>query len=57
MAVTGAILVIFVIGHMTGNLLVYLGPEALNHYAVFLRQFLHGAGLWIARRWTEKPIG
>lgn len=49
MAVTGAILVLFVIGHMTGNLLVYLGPEALNHYAVFLRQFLHGAGLWIAR--------
>jgi succinate dehydrogenase / fumarate reductase cytochrome b subunit len=49
MALTGAILVAFVIGHMTGNLLVYLGPEALNHYAVFLRQFLHGAGLWIAR--------
>jgi len=49
MAVTGAILVVFVLGHMTGNLLVYLGPEALNHYAVFLRQFLHGAGLWIAR--------
>ncbi|HEY7112147.1 MAG TPA: succinate dehydrogenase cytochrome b subunit [Thermoanaerobaculia bacterium] len=49
MAVTGAILVVFVIGHMTGNLLVYLGPKALNDYAVFLRVFLHGAGLWIAR--------
>ncbi len=49
MAVTGAILFGFVLGHMIGNLLVYLGPEALNGYAVFLREFLHGAGLWVAR--------
>jgi len=49
MAVTGAILFAFVLGHMAGNLTVYLGPAALNGYAVFLRQFLHGAGLWIAR--------
>ena len=49
MAVTGAILFGFVLAHMIGNLQVYLGPEALNHYAVFLRQVLHGAGLWIAR--------
>jgi succinate dehydrogenase / fumarate reductase, cytochrome b subunit len=49
MAVTGAILVVFVIGHMIGNLTVYLGPEALNGYAVFLRQFLHGSALWIVR--------
>jgi succinate dehydrogenase / fumarate reductase, cytochrome b subunit len=49
MAVTGVVLVGFVIGHMVGNLQVYLGPEAMNHYADFLREFLHGAGLWIAR--------
>jgi succinate dehydrogenase / fumarate reductase cytochrome b subunit len=49
MAATGAILVVFVIGHMLGNLQVYLGPEAMNNYAVFLRQVLHGTGLWIAR--------
>jgi succinate dehydrogenase / fumarate reductase cytochrome b subunit len=49
MAVTGAILFGFVLGHLAGNLTVYLGPEALNGYAVFLRRFLHGAGLWIAR--------
>jgi len=49
MAVTGAILVVFVIGHMVGNLTVYLGPEALNGYAVFLRKFLHGSALWIVR--------
>ena len=49
MAVTGAILFGFVLVHMIGNLQVYLGPEAMNHYAVFLREFLHGAGIWIAR--------
>lgn len=49
MAVTGFILFGFVLAHMSGNLLVYLGPEALNEYGEFLREFLHGAGLWIAR--------
>jgi len=49
MAVTGLILFGFVVGHLIGNLQVYLGPEALNHYAVFLRTVLHGAGLWMAR--------
>jgi succinate dehydrogenase / fumarate reductase, cytochrome b subunit len=32
-AITGAILVLFVIGHMVGNLLVFAGPDALNGYA------------------------
>jgi succinate dehydrogenase / fumarate reductase cytochrome b subunit len=49
MAVTGLVLFGFVLAHMTGNLLVYLGPEALNEYGEFLREFLHGAGLWVAR--------
>ena len=49
MAVTGAILLGFVLGHMLGNLQVYLGPEAMNHYGLFLRQVLHGTGIWIAR--------
>jgi succinate dehydrogenase / fumarate reductase cytochrome b subunit len=49
MAVTGVILVGFVIAHLLGNLQVYLGPEAMNNYAVWLRQVLHGTGLWIAR--------
>lgn len=49
MAVTGAILFGFVLVHMLGNLQVYLGPEALNHYGAFLRQLLHGTGIWIAR--------
>lgn len=33
MAVTGLILVLFVMGHMLGNLLIFLGPEAINAYA------------------------
>jgi succinate dehydrogenase / fumarate reductase cytochrome b subunit len=49
MAVTGLVLFGFVFVHMLGNLQVYLGPEALNHYGVLLRQLLHGAGIWIAR--------
>ncbi len=49
MAGTGAILVGFVLAHMIGNLQVFLGPEALDDYGVFLRQVLHGAGIWIAR--------
>jgi succinate dehydrogenase / fumarate reductase cytochrome b subunit len=49
MAVTGAILFGFVLGHMLGNLQVYLGPEAMNAYAVFLRELLHGTGIWIVR--------
>jgi succinate dehydrogenase / fumarate reductase cytochrome b subunit len=49
MAVTGTILVGFVCVHMLGNLQVYLGPEAMNHYAEFLRTVLHGAGIWIFR--------
>ncbi len=49
MAVTGLVLFGFVIGHMVGNLQLYLGPDALNEYAVWLREILHGAGLWIAR--------
>ena len=57
MAVTGFILFGFVLGHMVGNLQVYLGPEAMNHYAVFLRTMLHGSGLWIARTVLALSVG
>lgn len=51
MALTGVLLLGFVIGHMAGNLQMFLpnGPEAMHEYAVMLRTLLHGAGLWIAR--------
>ncbi len=57
MAVTGVIMVGFVFVHMIGNLQLYLGPEALNHYAVFLRTFLHGAGIWIFRAVMLTAVG
>lgn len=37
MAVSGLILFGFVIGHLLGNLQVFLGPEVLNAYGEFLR--------------------
>jgi succinate dehydrogenase / fumarate reductase cytochrome b subunit len=37
MAVTGLVLVLFVIAHMLGNLKIFLGAEAIDTYAVFLR--------------------
>ncbi|MGE3617363.1 MAG: succinate dehydrogenase cytochrome b subunit, partial [Gemmatimonadales bacterium] len=40
MAVTGIILVGFLLVHMSGNLLVFRGAEAMNHYAEFLKSQL-----------------
>ncbi len=37
MAVTGMILFGFVVGHMLGNLQIYLGQERLDHYAELLQ--------------------
>jgi len=49
MAATGLVLYGFVIGHMLGNLQIFLGPKAINDYAEFLQHFLHGQGIWLAR--------
>ncbi len=38
MALTGIILFGFVLVHMIGNLKLYMGAEAINHYGEFLRQ-------------------
>jgi succinate dehydrogenase / fumarate reductase cytochrome b subunit len=48
MALTGAGLVGFVVFHMIGNLKLLSGPDAINHYAYFLKHDL-GALIWIAR--------
>ena len=47
MAVTGLIGVGFVIGHMSGNLLAFAGPDEINAYAHFLKST--GELLWILR--------
>jgi succinate dehydrogenase / fumarate reductase cytochrome b subunit len=38
MAVTGIVLVGYVLAHVTANLLIFVGPEAIDGYAVKLRE-------------------
>jgi succinate dehydrogenase / fumarate reductase, cytochrome b subunit len=47
MGVTGLIMVGFLVGHMLGNLQIFLGPTRLNDYS----RFLHSLGelLWLVR--------
>jgi succinate dehydrogenase / fumarate reductase cytochrome b subunit len=47
MAVTGVILFGFIVGHLAGNLQIFLGPEKLDDYAKFLRE--KPSVLWAAR--------
>ena len=47
MAVTGLILIGFVIGHLVGNLQIFQSPDHINGYAQFLHQL--GPLLWVAR--------
>ena len=54
MAVTGTIMALFVVVHMIGNLKVFMGPEAFNGYAAWLREVAypllpHEGLLWIMR--------
>jgi succinate dehydrogenase / fumarate reductase cytochrome b subunit len=54
MAVTGAVLILFVIAHMVGNLKIFSGPEEINAYSRFLREvgwpeLGYGQLLWIVR--------
>jgi succinate dehydrogenase / fumarate reductase cytochrome b subunit len=47
MAVSGLMLVGFVLAHMLGNLQVFLGPDAINAYGTALQS--NQAILWVAR--------
>jgi succinate dehydrogenase / fumarate reductase cytochrome b subunit len=54
MAVTGVVLLLFVVGHLLGNLKVFEGPTRFNAYAEGLRAigapfFGRGQVLWIVR--------
>src|SRR5260370_25337231 len=54
MAVTGLVLVCFVVAHMLGNLKIFLGAPTIDAYARFLRTmgeplFPYSALLWLAR--------
>ncbi len=47
MAVTGAVLILFVTGHLIGNLQIFEAPERINGYAHFLQSL--GPALWAVR--------
>jgi succinate dehydrogenase/fumarate reductase cytochrome b subunit (b558 family) len=54
MAVTGVLLVGFVIAHMLGNLKIFAGPDEINAYSRFLREvgtpeLSYGQLLWFVR--------
>src|SRR5713101_10147220 len=54
MAVSGAVLILFVIAHMVGNLKIFSGQEEINAYSRFLREvgwpeLGYGQLLWIVR--------
>jgi succinate dehydrogenase / fumarate reductase, cytochrome b subunit len=48
MAISGLVLFGFVLGHMAGNLQIFLGAEAFNSYAIGMHEKL-GPLLWVAR--------
>ncbi|MAT39556.1 MAG: hypothetical protein CL946_08120 [Ectothiorhodospiraceae bacterium] len=47
MAATGVILILFVLGHMLGNLQIFIGQDQFNDYAEKLQSL--GPGLWAIR--------
>lgn len=49
MALSGLVLALFVLGHMIGNLQIFLPPEAINVYAYFLHHILPVEVLWVVR--------
>ena len=62
MAITGIVLMGFVLVHMIGNLKLYLGAEKLNHYSEWLRTigepiFPHSVFLWIFRATLLGAVG
>lgn len=48
-AISGLFLVLFLAGHLIGNLVLFMGPEPFNAYAYFLHHMLHGVGIWLFR--------
>lgn len=55
MAVTGSVFALFVVVHLWGNLKIYVGQEAFDHYAEWLKSDLmypllpHGVFIWVFR--------
>jgi succinate dehydrogenase / fumarate reductase cytochrome b subunit len=48
MAITGVILFGFILGHLIGNLQVFVGREQIDAYGAFLHHSTHGV-IWVVR--------
>lgn len=55
MAISGLVLVGFVIGHLVGNLQIFAHPDEINGYAHFLQSL--GPLLWLARLTLLAAVG
>ncbi|MBL4576375.1 MAG: succinate dehydrogenase cytochrome b subunit [Opitutaceae bacterium] len=55
MALTGAVLIGFIIGHLVGNLQIFSDPEKINAYAHFLQGL--GPALWLIRLFLLLCVG
>jgi succinate dehydrogenase / fumarate reductase cytochrome b subunit len=55
MAASGFFLFLFVVGHLAGNLQVFLGPEAINRYGHFLQS--NPELIWPARLFLLAMVG
>jgi succinate dehydrogenase / fumarate reductase cytochrome b subunit len=55
MAVTGIVLIFFVVGHLVGNLQVFEDPDRINGYSHFLQSL--GPVLWAARIFLIACVG
>ena len=55
MVASGVVLVLYIFGHLAGNLQIYAGPERLNAYASFLHA--HTNLLWVARTVMLAAVG
>ncbi|MEU6390572.1 succinate dehydrogenase [Streptomyces sp. NPDC046939] len=54
MAVSGIVMLLYLVAHMIGNLKIFFGPGEMNHYAHWLRTMgepvlHHEWGLWLVR--------
>lgn len=55
MALTGIILCLFILGHLGGNLLIFLPPDNINAYALHLHSI--GPAIWLIRAFLLAVIG
>src|ERR1051326_2182171 len=53
-AITGIILILFVIGHLLGNLQIFIGPDWINGYSQHLRDL--GPLLWLIRAFPPVAV-